>query len=170
MKKIVLALIATYSVNAFGAFPELPFPTGTCSGVIPVDNASLLDAIIEDGEPVRGIANGAISIDFDALSVSGEFTFFIEPESDNEAYPRWSWDQDGSGITLSIERDTDFPASFMVSFPLDTPGDEEYDFMNLPLTGNIHETETASMRLMPVNGGATFILQADNFQGVCQAH
>lgn len=171
MKKFSIAILSLCSVNAFAAFPELPVPTGTCSGLVPGDNANLFDAIIEDGQPVRGIANAAIAFDFDALTVSGEFIFFIEPESDNEAYPRWSFDQDDSGIDLSIERDANFPASFSVTFQVDTPkGGVEYDFINLPRTGNVHTSEIQSVRVMPVNGGATFILQADNFHGVCQAH
>lgn len=150
---------------------QLPFPTGSCSGLIPGDDAVLLDAIKGEGEPVRGIGSAAIVFDFDNSTVSGEFVFFIEPESDNEAYPRWSFDQDDSGIDLSIERDANFPASFSVTFQVDTPkGGVEYDFINLPRTGNVHTSEIQSVRVMPVNGGATFILQADNFHGVCQAH
>jgi hypothetical protein len=171
MKKLCFAILSLCSVNAFSAFPELSFPTGSCSGLVPGDNASLLDAIIDEGESVRGIGSAAIAFDFDESTVSGEFVLFIEPESDNEAYPRWSFDQDDSGIDLSIERDMNFPASFLVTFQVDTPkGDAEYDFINLPRTGNIHTSEIQSVRLMPVNGGATFILQADNFHGVCQAH
>lgn len=171
MKKICVTLLSLYTINAFAAFPELPVPTGTCSGLLSGDNASLLDAIIEEGEPVRGIANAAIAFDFDDLSVAGEFFFFIEPESDLEAYPRWSFDQDGSGIELSIERDVDFPASFIATFQLDTPsGGVEYDFANLSTTGNLHTSEIAKFRLMPVNGGTTFIIQSPDTQGVCQAH
>ena len=170
MRKLCFAILSLYSVNAFAAFPELPVPTGTCSGLVPGDNANLFDAIIEDGQPVRGIANAAIAFDFDALTVSGEFIFFIEPESDNEAYPRWSFDQSGSGIELSLERDGDFPSSFIATFQVDTPSGVEYDFANLPTTGNVHTSEIQTVSLMPVNGGATFIMQSANFGGVCQAH
>lgn len=170
MKKICLMLLSICTVNAFAAFPELPVPTGTCSGLVKGDDASLLDAIAEDRYPVRGIANAAIALDFDDLSVVGEFIFFVEPESDNEAYPRWSFDQDGSGIELSLERDGDFPASFIATFQVDTPSGVEYDFANLPTTGNVHTSEIQTVRLMPVNGGATFIMQSADFEGVCQAH
>jgi hypothetical protein len=117
------------------AEPEspLPFPAGRCSALIPGDDAVLLAAIKGEGEPVRGIGSAAIVFDFDNSTVSGEFVIFIEPESDNEAYPRWSFDQDDSGIDLSIERDSNFPASFLVTFQVDTPkGGVEYDFINLP--------------------------------------
>ena len=170
---LLLKKIDALEEQAAVAEPEsqLPFPAGRCSALIPGDDAVLLAAIKGEGEPVRGIGSAAIVFDFDDSTVSGEFVIFIEPESDNEAYPRWSFDQDDSGIDLSIERDSNFPASFLVTFQVDTPkGGVEYDFINLPRTGNVHTSEIQSVRVMPVSGGATFILQADNFHGVCRAH
>ena len=170
---LLLKKIDALEEQAAVAEPEsqLPFPAGRCSALIPGDDAVLLAAIKGEGEPVRGIGSAAIVFDFDNSTVSGEFVIFIEPESDNEAYPRWSFDQDDSGIDLSIERDSNFPASFLVTFQVDTPkGGVEYDFINLPRTGNVHTSEIQSVRVMPVSGGATFILQADSFHGVCQAH
>lgn len=170
MKKLYPAVLSVCCANAFSAFPEIPFPAGTCSGLIPGDNSSLIDRIRQDSEPLRGIASSAIAFDFDNLTVSGQFIFFIEPDTEDEVYPKWSWSQEGSPIDLSIERDSTFPTSFLATFEIDNLKGLDYDFVNMQPTGNVHDTETVTLRLLPVNNGATFIIQGNGFQGVCQAH
>ena len=36
MAKLFLAMFSIFSLSAVGAVPELPFPTGSCSGLIPL--------------------------------------------------------------------------------------------------------------------------------------
>ena len=67
MKKLSVAILSLCSVNAFSAVPELPFPTGSCSGLIPLDSAQVAEMAGYRG----GTANLSLVLDCDDQSAYG---------------------------------------------------------------------------------------------------
>ena len=167
MKKLCFAILSLYSINAFSTVPELPFPTGSCSGLIPIDSSR-----------VAGSGGGASSIsvvlDFDDQSAHGVIIYFSPEGPDGDGLvAQWSLDQDGSGIALDIVRDELLPASFIASFTVDlNPGDSnERDLEGLQPTGNEFVPRDVVLRLLPTADGASYIMQGINFthHGFCNA-
>ena len=166
MKKLSVAILSLCSVNAFSAVPELPFPTGSCSGLIPLDSSQ-----VAGGED--GAANVSLVLDFDDQSAYGAIIFFgtSGPDDDDKSVSQWSLDQDGSGITLDIVRDELIPASFIVSMTIDDTLSDDIDLGNLEPTGNEFELRELVFRMLPSAGGASYVLQgvSTDTHGFCNA-
>ena len=146
---------------------QLPFPTGTCSGLIPLDSAQVAEMAGYRG----GTANLSLVLDFDDQSAYGAVIYF--EDSDRELVAQWSIDQDGSGITLEIVRDELLPASFIASLTVDLmPGtSDERDLEGLQPTGNEFVPRDIVLRLFPTAAGASYIIQGVNIthHGFCTA-
>ena len=166
MKKLSVAILSLCSVNAFSAVPELPFPAGSCSGLIPLDSSQ-----VAGGED--GAANVSLVLDFDDQSAYGAIIFFgtSGPDDDDNSVSQWSLDQDGSGITLDIVRDELIPASFIVSMTIDDTLSDDIDLGNLEPTGNEFELRELVFRMLPSAGGASYVLQgvSTDTHGFCNA-
>jgi|SaaInlStandDraft_1057018.scaffolds.fasta_scaffold126355_2 hypothetical protein len=147
---------------------QLPFPTGRCSGLIPLDSSQ-----------VAGNGGGASSIsvvlDFDDQSAHGVIIYFSPegPDGEDRLEAQWSLDQDGSGIALDIARDELLPASFITSLTLELSPDDsdERDLKGLQPTGNEFVPFEVVLRLLPTAGGARYIIQGVNIthNGFCDA-
>ena len=100
MTKLFLVIFSIFSLSAVGAVPELPFPTGSCSGLIPLDAADTSG----DGD---GASSISLVLDFDDRRAYGSVVFFDDnvPGVDDRLSSQWSLDQDDSGISLEIVRD-----------------------------------------------------------------
>ena len=167
MKKLILTVFSIFSFSAVGAVPELPFPTGSCSGIIPFPDVVLQDPLAGTYD---GTANLTIVLDFDEAEAFGVFVLFDDWDGDNEAISQWAADQDGSGISLTIERDELLPASFIGSFKLEFPDDDLVpDLVGVQPTGNAFVEYEVRFRLLPTAGGATYIIQelSGPFHGFC---
>ena len=166
MKKLSIAILSLCSVNAFSAVPELPFPTGSCSGLIPLDSSQ-----VAGGED--GAANVSLVLDFDDQSAYGAIIFFGTngPDDDDKSVSQWSLDQDGSGITLDIARDDLIPASFIGSMTIDDTISDDIDLGDLDPTGNEFELSEIVFRILPSAGGASYVLQgiSTDIHGFCNA-
>ena len=168
MKKLSVAILSLCSVNAFSAVPELPFPTGSCSGLIPLDSSQIA---YDEG----GASSISLVLDFDDQSGYGAIIYFSPegPDGDGRLEAQWSLDQDGSGIALDIVRDELLPASFIASFTVDlNPGDSnERDLEGLQPTGNEFVPRDVVLRLLPTANGASYIMQGINptHHGFCNA-
>jgi hypothetical protein len=146
---------------------QLPFPTGKCSGLIPLDSSQ----VAGNG---GGAANISLVLDFDDQSAYGAIIYFSPQGTDDDGLvAQWSLDQDGSGITLEIATDELLPASFIASLTLDlNPGDsDERDLKGLQPTGNEFVPFEVVLRLLPTAGGARYIIQGVNIthNGFCDA-
>ena len=168
MTKLFLAMFSIFSLSAVGAVPELPFPTGSCSGLIPLDAA----ATSGDGD---GAASISLVLDFDDRRAYGSVVFFDDNapgvDEDDRLSSQWSLDQDDSGISLEIVRDDLIPASFIVSFTIDEPLVNSVDVVNLQPTGNAFDRAEVVLRLLPNAGGASYPMQLVNapYSGFCNA-
>ncbi len=166
MTKLFLAMFSIFSLSAVGAVPELPFPTGSCSGLIPLDAADTSG----DGD---GASSASLILDFDDRRAYGSVVFFDEnvPGVDDRLMSQWSLDQDDSGISLEIVRDDLIPASFIVSFTIDDTPVDSIDLGNLQPTGNAFERRELVLRLLPNAGGASYPFQMLNipYSGFCNA-
>ena len=100
MKKLILTVFSIFSFSAVAAVPELPFPTGSCSGIIPIDDPQIME---NSSNYYDGGANLAIVLDFDEAEAFGIELLFDNYDRDDEAFAQWSIDQDGSGTQLTIE-------------------------------------------------------------------
>ena len=167
MKKLILTVFSIFSFSAVGAVPELPFPTGSCSGIIPIDDPQIME---NSSNYYDGGANLAIVLDFDDAEAFGIELLFDNYDRDDEAFAQWSIDQDGSGTQLTIERDELLPASFIGSFTLEYPDDDLVpNLVGLQPTGNVSKEYELRFRLLPTAGGATYIIQGLSFplHGFC---
>lgn len=169
--KCLVTLITTLCASfAMSAVPELPFPTGSCSGLVPlVDEPS---QTLKDSRTYDGSFNLSIVLDFDEAKAYGMFLFFDDYDGDNETYAQWSIDQDATGTSFSIERDELLPAAFMVTLSLDLPIDENTpNLVGLQPTGNVFQEYKVNFRLLPVGNGSTYVIQSvnDPLQGFCAA-
>jgi len=166
MRKLCFSILSLYSVNAFSAVPELPFPAGSCSGLIPLDSSQ-----VAGGED--GAANVSLVLDFDDQSAYGAIIFFgtSGPDDDDKSVSQWSLDQDGSGITLDIVRDELIPASFIASMTIDVNISDDIDLGDLDPTGNEFELSELVFRILPSAGGASYVLQgiSTDIHGFCNA-
>ena len=154
MTKLFLAMFSIFSLSAVGAVPELPFPTGSCSGLIPLDAADTSG----DGD---GASSISLVLDFDDRRAYGSVVFFDDnvPGVDDRLSSQWSLDQDDSGISLEIVRDDLIPASFIVSFTIDEPPVDSVDVVDLQPTGNAFDRYEVVLRLLPNAGGASYPMQ-----------
>lgn len=170
MKKLILTVLSIFSFSAVAAVPELPFPTGSCSGIIPLDDPQTLE---QCSDCYDGTANLTIVLDFDGAEAFGVFALFEDWDGDDEAFAQWSIDQDGSGTQLTIERDDLLPSSFIGSFTPEIPDDElvPENIVGLQPTGNAFKEYEIRFRLLPTAGGATYIIQGLNFpfHGFCSS-
>ena len=170
MHRIVTLLSLLILPLAVGAFPELPFPTGSCSGIIPLEDARILE---KSPDFFDGDANLTVVFDFDNAEAFGVFILFDDWDGDNEAFAQWAADQDGSGMQLDIERDDLLPASFIGSITVEFPDDAfTPDLVGVQPTGNAgFKRYELRFRLLPTAGGATYIIQTLNapFHGFCSA-
>ena len=169
MKKLILTVLSIFSFSAVAAVPELPFPTGSCSGIIPIDDPQITEII---SNAYDGSANLAIVFDFDEGEAFGVEFLYDNFDRDDEAFAQWSIDQDGSGTQLTIERDDLLPASFIGSFTLEYVNDDLVpNLVGLQPTGNAFEEYELRFRLLPTAGGATYIIQGLSFplHGFCSA-
>ena len=168
MKKLILTVFSIFSFSAVGAVPELPFPTGSCSGIIPIDDPNIMET---NPNYYDGSANLTIVLDFDDAEAFGTLLLFDNwDRGDDEAYAQWAVDQDGSGTPLTIERDELLPASFIGSVKLELPDDDLVpNLVGVQPTGNAFREDEIRFRLLPTAGGATYIIQGLNFplQGFC---
>ena len=166
IRVISLASLLLFPLSA-SALPELPFPTGGCSGIIPLDDAKIMES---SPAYYDGTANLTLTLDFDEEEAFGTFLLFDNWDRDGEAFAQWSADQDGSGIPLTIERDALSPASFIASIRLELPDDTAVrDLVGVEPTGNVFREDEIHFRLLPTAGGATYIIQLLNapFHGFC---
>ena len=166
MTKLFLARFSILSLSAVGAVPELPFPTGSCSGLIPLDAADTSG----DGD---GASSISLVLDFDDRRAYGSVVFFDDnvPGVDDRLSSQWSLDQDDSGISLEIVRDDLIPASFIVSFTIDEPPVDSVDVVDLQPTGNAFDRYEVVLRLLPNAGGASYPMQLVSapYSGFCNA-
>ena len=166
MTKLFLAMFSIFSLSAVGAVPELPFPTGSCSGLIPLDAADTSG----DGD---GASSISLVLDFDDRRAYGSVVFFDDnvPGVDDRLSSQWSLDQDDSGISLEIVRDDLIPASFIVSFTIDEPPVDSVDVVDLQPTGNAFDRFEVVLRLLPNAGGASYPMQLVSapYSGFCNA-
>ena len=166
MTKLFLVMFSIFSLSAVGAVPELPFPTGSCSGLIPLDAADTSG----DGD---GASSISLVLDFDDRRAYGSVVFFDDnvPGVDDRLSSQWSLDQDDSGISLEIVRDDLIPASFIVSFTIDEPPVDSVDVVNLQPTGNAFDRYEVVLRLLPNAGGASYPMQIVSapYSGFCNA-
>lgn len=166
MTKLFLAMFSIFSLSAVGAVPELPFPTGSCSGLIPLDAADTSG----DGD---GASSISLVLDFDDRRAYGSVVFFDDnvPGVDDRLSSEWSLDQDDSGISLEIVRDDLIPASFIVSFTIDEPTSDSVDVVTLRPTGNAFDRYEVVLRLLPNAGGASYPMQLVSapYSGFCNA-
>ena len=166
MTKLFLAMFSIFSLSAVGAVPELPFPTGSCSGLIPLDAADTSG----DGD---GASSISLVLDFDDRRAYGSVVFFDDnvPGVDDRLSSQWSLDQDDSGISLEIVRDDLIPASFIVSFTIDEPPVDSVDVVNLQPTGNAFDRFEVVLRLLPNAGGVSYPMQLVSapYSGFCNA-
>ena len=166
IRVISLASLLLFPFSA-SALPELPFPTGGCSGIIPISDPDLIE---KSPDFFDGDANLTVVFDFDNAEAFGVFLLFDNWDRDGEAFAQWSADQDGSGIPLTIERDALSPASFIASMRLELPDDTVVrDLVGVEPTGNVFREDEIHFRLLPTAGGATYIIQLLNapFHGFC---
>ena len=169
MNNLVTCLVlALFSANIL-AVPELPFPAGSCSGIIVLDDPLLIE---KSDRYFDGDANLVFVFDFDEGVAFGVSLLFDDWDGDNEAYAQWSMDQDGSGTELLLERDELMPASFIGSITLDRPDDDSVpNLIGTQPTGNYFKFFQFRFRLLPIAGGSTYIVQGLNvpYQGFCAA-
>lgn len=167
IRVVSLASLLLFPFSA-SALPELPFPTGGCSGIIPISDPDLIE---KSPDFFDGDANLTVVFDFDNAEAFGVFLLFDDWDGDNEAFAQWSADQDGSGMALNIERDDLLPASFIGSITVEFPDDAfTPDLVGVEPTGNAgFKNYELRFRLLPTAGGATYIIQTLNapFHGFC---
>ena len=169
MKKLLSVFVLFYSAAAFSAIPELPFPTGSCSGILSLVDPELTS---NNSRTFDGDANLTLLFDFDAAQAYGVFLLFDDFDGDSERFAQWSLDQDASGTSLTIERDELMPASFIATLSLDFPIDDNTpNLVNLQPTGNVFQEYTVKFRLLPTGGGSMYIIQGINNaeHGFCAA-
>jgi hypothetical protein len=146
------------SLSAFAAFPEPPMPTGTCAGFLSNTNSEMLN-------------NVSIAMDFDEKKAVATANIYIEDEeTGNGNLIKWSFDQDDSNESFTIERDPDFPAAFLITLSID---DFPYDFepsISTPLKGNAFVSAQETIQLISVNNNNTFLVTVSDLKGICQAH
>ena len=167
MNNLVTGLVlALFSADLL-AVPELPFPAGSCSGIIVLDDPLLTE---KSDRYFDGDASLAFVFDFDESKAFGVFLLFDDWDGDNEAFAQWSMDQDDSGTELVLERDDLMPASFVGSITLDRPDDDSVpNLVGTQPTGNYFNSFEFRFRLLPIAGGSTYIVQGLNapYQGFC---
>ena len=167
MNKLILTALSIFSFSAVAAVPELPFPTGSCSGIIPFSDVAFQTPI---SDTYDGTSSLTIVLDFDEAQAFGVFVLFDNWDRDDEALAQWAVDQDGSGTPLTIERDELLPAAFIGSVKLELPDDDLVrDLVGVQPEGNAFVEYEIRFRLLPTAGGATYIIQGLNFpfHGFC---
>ena len=169
MKKLLSVFVLFYSALTFSAIPELPFPSGSCSGILSLTDPELSS---NNSRTFDGDANLTLIFDFDAGQAYGVFLLFDDFDGDNERFAQWSVDQDASGASFTMERDELMPASFIATLSLDFPIDDNTpNLVNLQPTGNVFQEYTVKFRLLPTGGGSMYIIQGINNaeHGFCAA-
>ena len=146
------------SLSAFAAFPEPPMPTGTCAGFLSTTNSEMLN-------------NVSIAMDFDEKKAVVTLNIYIEDEETGSGnLIKWSFDQDDSNESFTIERDPDFPAAFLITLSIDDiPNDFEFSD-STPLKGNPFVPVEETIQFISVNNNNTFLVTAADLKGICQAH
>jgi hypothetical protein len=169
VKKLLGVFALFYSALTFSAIPELPFPSGSCSGILSLTDPELSS---NNSRTFDGDANLTLIFDFDAGQAYGVFLLYDNFDGDSERFAQWSMDQDLSGTSLTIERDELMPASFIATFSIDFPIDESTpNLVDLQPTGNVFVDYTVKFRLLPTGGGSMYIIQGINNaeHGFCAA-
>lgn len=170
MYRLLIIIALLYAGFATSAVPVLPLPTGSCSGIIPLEDQP--QQTLKDSRTYDGSFNLSIVLDFDEAKAYGTFLFFDDWDGNNETFAQWSIDQDASGTSFSIERDELLPAAFLLTLSLDLPIDENTpDLVGVQPTGNVFQEYTVRLRLLPIAGGSTYVIQGINatIQGFCAA-
>lgn len=150
------------------AIPDIPFPAGSCAGIIPLDDPYLMET---NSSYIDGIANITFVFDFDNDQLFGVALLFDDYDGDNERLSQWSLDQDSSGNSVKIERDDLMPASFVATFNIDLPDDRLTPINLTQPTGNAFQEVPIVIRLLPVGGGSSYIIQGLDipYHGFCTA-
>lgn len=158
MFKLITASFMFMSLSALAAFPEPPMPTGTCAGFVSNPNSQMLNNIL-------------VAVDFDEKKIVLTANIVIEDEATGtNSLVQWSFDQDDSNESFTIERDPNFPAAFLITAKID---DFPYDFepsASTPLKGNPFVEVVETVQFMSVNNNNTFLVTAADVKGICQAH
>jgi hypothetical protein len=169
MKKLLSVFVLFYSALTFSAIPELPFPSGSCSGIFSLRNPEDWQ---KNSSHYDGNANFTLTLDFDEAQAYGVFLLFDDYDGENERFAEWSLDQDASGTSFTMERDELMPASFIATLSLELPVDDSTpNLVNLQPTGNVFQEYTIKLRLLPTGGGSMYIIQGINNaeHGFCAA-
>ena len=169
MKKLLSVLVLFYSALTFSAIPEIPFPSGSCSGILPLTDPEQWP---KNTFHYDGNANVTLTFDFDEAQAFGVLLLFDDYDGENQLFAEWSLDQDASGTSFTVERDELMPASFIVTLSLELPNEDSTpDLVGVQPTGNVFREFTAKLRLLPTGGGSMYIIQAINFavHGFCAA-
>lgn len=170
MYRLLIIFALVHACFATSAVPVLPLPTGSCSGIIPLEDQPAQTP--KNSQTYDGSFNLSIVLDFDEGKAYGTFLFFDDWDGNNETFAQWSIDQDASGTSFSIERDELQPAAFVLTLPLDLPIDENTpDLIGVQPTGNVFQEYTVRLRLLPIGGGSTYVIQGITaaIHGFCAA-
>lgn len=158
MFKLITAGFMFMSLSALAAFPEPPMPTGTCAGFLSANNSEMLN-------------NLSIAVDFDEKKIVLTANIYLQEDgADTGDLIQWSFDQDDSNESFTIERDPDFPAAFLITTQVD---DIPSDFEFTPATtlkGNPFVEALETVQFISVNNNNTFLVTAADVKGICQAH